>query len=83
MKINKQALTKMYDAHTHFNDPLYQEEMFPIEAIIEEAELAGVGYFNNVGFSLKSSVKAVEQVKKFSNAFAIIGVHPNEVGNHS
>ncbi len=75
--------SKIYDAHTHFNDAWYQEEKIPLATIISEAMAAGVGYFNNVGFSLASSQLAIQQVEPFANAFAIIGVHPNEVNQHS
>lgn len=75
--------SKIYDAHTHFNDSWYQEEKIALNTIISEAMDAGVGYFNNVGFSLASSQLAIRQVEPFTNAFAIIGVHPNEVGQHS
>jgi len=80
--MGKKMLTKIYDCHTHFNDEVYQKEKFSVATIISEAEKVGVGYFNNVGFSILSSVTAIEQVKDFPNAFAVVGIHPNEVANH-
>jgi len=80
--MDKKALTKIYDCHTHFNDEVYQKEKISVATIISEAEKVGVGYFNNVAFSLLSSVTAIEQVRDHVNAFAIVGIHPNEVGNH-
>lgn len=82
MTLNKN-LTKIYDAHTHFNDQWYLEEHITPEMLIKEAEIAGVGYFNNVAFDLASSKLAIEQVRLFPNAFALIGIHPNEVTKHS
>jgi len=72
----------MYDAHTHFDDEIYVKEHLAVKDLVAEAEHHGVGYFNNVGFSLASSKLAIEQAKEFPNVFAVIGVHPNEVANH-
>jgi len=72
----------MYDAHTHFDDELYAKEHLTVKDLVGEAEHHGVGYFNNVGFSLASSELAINQAKEFPNVFAVIGVHPNEVANH-
>ncbi|ATG97711.1 TatD family hydrolase [Mesoplasma lactucae] len=75
----KEDLTKIYDAHTHFNDSSYEENGIAIKTIVEDAEKEGVGYFNDVAFDLDSSILAIEQAKQFDNVFATVGIHPTEI----
>ncbi len=64
---------QFFDTHAHLF--LLKEEP---KIIIQRAKLAGITQIINVGFSLKTSIKAGETAQQFSNVFASIGIHPNE-----
>lgn len=73
----------IFDAHTHFNDPSYLKEGYKLETLVQEAEAAGVGYFLNCAFDLKSSKEALRQASNFANMFVAVGIHPMDVHNFS
>jgi TatD DNase family protein len=49
--------------------------------LLQRAEEAGVSYFLCVGIDLENSHKVLAIAKQFSNVFATIGLHPNEMVN--
>lgn len=66
----------LFDSHAHYND-----EKFDIDRdeIIKETLNNGVSNFIVAGYNLESSKKAVEIVKKHKEAYAIVGISPNDV----
>ena len=49
-----------------------------LEAVLQRAEAAGVGYIINAAFDLESSKKSVELAQKHQNLFACAGIHPHK-----
>ena len=66
----------LFDSHAHYND-----EKFDIDRdeIIKETLKNDVSNFIVAGYSIESSIKAVEIVKKYENAYAIVGISPNDL----
>ncbi|AGR41683.1 TatD family hydrolase [Spiroplasma taiwanense] len=71
----------IFDTHTHFNDSVYKEKEIETSEMIEEAQASGVSRFCCVGFDIESSKQAVKYALKFSNVYAAVGIHPNDVQN--
>lgn len=76
-------MAKIFDAHTHFNDALYEKKGHTLEKLIKDAEDHGVGYFLNSAFDVDSSKLALEQAKKAKNMFVAVGIHPMDVHKFS
>ncbi len=64
----------MIDAHCHLNLHSFEKDM---EDVYNNAKKAGVSKIVNVGTSISSSKIAVELANKYSDMFAIVGVHPH------
>lgn len=64
------------DIHSHISDEKFNGE---IEAVISRAKDAGVGKIVCVGCSKKTSRQAIALANRFSNVYAAIGFHPNNV----
>ena len=64
----------MIDVHCHLNFHPFEKN---IDEVVAAARLAGVKAIVNVGTSLESSIKAVELAHKFSDMYAIVGIHPH------
>ena len=66
----------LFDSHAHYNDEKYDEDR---EEIIKETLNSDVSRFIVAGYSLDSSKKALEIVSKYKQAYAIIGISPNDL----
>lgn len=64
----------MIDAHCHLNFHSFEKDY---DFVIKSAFDAGVTKIINVGTKIDSSQKAVDLAKKYSNLYAIVGVHPH------
>ena len=64
------------DTHLHLNDEQYQDDL---DEVIARAREAGVGFMLCVGWDIPSSIKAVEIANKYSEVYAAIGVHPENL----
>ncbi len=67
----------IYDTHAHYNDEKFEGI---VEQTIEENRKSGVVKVNNIGYNLESSIKAIELSNKFEDQYAVIGIHPSDVG---
>lgn len=65
-----------FDSHSHLNDEKFDEDR---EKVISEIYKSGVTNFITAGYSLESSIKAVELAKKYKFTFATVGVSPNDI----
>jgi len=65
----------IFDTHCHLVDEKY--EASDISAIIQAAKNEGINYILNVGYDKKSNEKVIKHLKKFSNLFGSLGLHPN------
>ena len=66
----------LFDSHAHYNDEKFDEDR---EKIIQETLNSDVSRFIVAGYSLESSKKALEIVSKYKEAYAIVGISPNDL----
>jgi len=66
---------KYIDIHSHLNS---EEFNLDREKVIEKLNKEGI-YTITVGYDYESSLLAVELAQKYSNLFAAVGLHPNDV----
>lgn len=66
---------ELFDSHAHLNDEAFNEDR---ESVIEKCFKNGVKYITEIGYSEKTSYKAVELASKYENIYAAIGMHPDE-----
>ncbi|QBQ08220.1 Mg-dependent DNase [Spiroplasma gladiatoris] len=71
-------MARIFDTHTHFNDPKYKELGITTEEIIKEAKLVGVDRFCCVGYDVPSSKQAAKYALKYDEVYGAVGIHPNE-----
>jgi len=64
----------MIDAHCHLNFHSFDKDT---DQVVKEAHEAGVKIVVNVGTSIPSSRKAVGLANKYSDMYAIVGIHPH------
>lgn len=67
---------KFIDTHCHLNDEKFSADL---SEVIERAKNCDVEKIINFGANLKDSAEAVELSKKFSEIFAGVGVHPEDI----
>ena len=67
------------DTHCHLNIEPYINDLSNYVNEIEQ----DMKFLNIVGTTLKDSTKAIEIANLRENFFAIVGIHPNEVTNHT
>lgn len=66
----------LFDSHAHYNDEKFDLDR---DEIIKETLENNVSNFIVAGYSLGSSKKALEIVSKYSEAYAIVGISPNDI----
>jgi TatD DNase family protein len=64
----------LIDTHAHLDYPDFQNDF---DDVLRRATEAGVTRILTIGTSIESSRRAVELAEKYSNVFAVIGVHPS------
>lgn len=62
-----------------FDRPLTQDEVQKAQIIIDEAMSADVTKILNVGTSLIESMNCIELAQRYSQIYAAIGIHPNDL----
>lgn len=67
---------ELFDTHSHYNDEKFDLDR---DEIIEETFASGVTKFICAGYSIESSLKAVEISKKKEYIYSIIGISPNDI----
>lgn len=63
----------LIETHAHLDYPDFAEDL---EDVLRRATEAGVTRIITIGTSIESSRRAVDLAEKYSNVFAVIGVHP-------
>jgi TatD DNase family protein len=70
----------MLDSHCHLND----DQLFGDRSqYIDEARRRGVGVLLVVGWDVESSKKALQITHEYTNVFAAVGIHPENVDGAS
>ena len=64
------------DTHCHLDDEKFSEDRADV---LNRAKLAGVERIINFGSTLASSIAVVDLAKNFSELYAGIGIHPEEI----
>ena len=67
---------ELFDNHAHYNDEKFNEDR---DEIIREIYNSGVTKFICAGYSLESSIKALEIANKYNFIYTISGVSPNDI----
>ncbi len=63
------------DSHTHLDH--YSDE--DVAGMVQRAREAGVGLIINVGTTIETSRKAIENAKSYDVVYAGVGIHPSDV----
>jgi TatD DNase family protein len=63
----------LIETHAHLDYPDFANDF---EDVLRRATEAGVTRIITIGTSVESSLRAVELAERYSNVFAVIGVHP-------
>lgn len=64
----------MIDVHCHLNFHSFEKDF---DEVIKKSETDGVKIIINTGTSIESSKRAVDLANKYSNLYAIVGIHPH------
>ncbi len=67
---------ELFDNHAHYNDEKFSEDR---DEIIREIYNSGVTKFICAGYSLESSIKALEIAEKYDFIYTISGISPNDI----
>ena len=66
----------LFDSHAHYNDEKFDKDR---DEIIKETLENNVSNFIVAGYSIESSKKAVEIANEYKEAYAIVGISPNDL----
>ena len=67
---------EFFDSHCHLDDEKFNIDR---EQVIPEIYNSGITKFVNCGYSLDSSIKAIELSKKYDCIYATVGISPNDL----
>jgi TatD DNase family protein len=67
-----------FDAHAHYEDEQYNEDRYEL---IESMHANGVDFIINSGSSVETSISSLELAERYKFIYAVVGVHPEAVGN--
>lgn len=67
---------EFFDSHAHYNDEKFNEDR---EELINNIYDSGITKLINAGYSLKSSIYALEIAKKYDWIYTISGISPNDI----
>lgn len=68
----------LWDTHCH----LFQEYYDDMELVFQEAQVQGVQHYIVSGCDTKSNQEVLDFVKKNSNSYGVIGIHPEEADRY-
>jgi TatD DNase family protein len=68
----------LIDTHAHLDYPDFANDL---DEVIQQATEAGVTRIITIGTGIASSRRAVGLAEKYSNVYAVVGVHPTNVQN--
>ncbi|MDD5044001.1 MAG: TatD family hydrolase [Candidatus Omnitrophica bacterium] len=65
----------LIDTHCHLDFPAFDVDR---ESVIGRARKEGIGYFINIGSTLKNSEYSIALAKEYDFIYATVGIHPHE-----
>lgn len=68
---------RYFETHAHYNDEKFKDN---VDEVIKECRNAGVDHIINIGYNVDSSIKAIELSNLYNKMYAVIGIHPSDVG---
>jgi TatD DNase family protein len=68
----------LIDTHAHLDYPDFADDL---DKVVADAAAAGVTRIITIGTGIESSERAIALAEKYSNVFAVVGVHPTNVQN--
>ena len=68
----------LIDTHAHLDYPDFADDL---DKVVEDAAAAGVTRIITIGTGIESSERAIALAERYSNVFAVVGVHPTNVQN--
>lgn len=69
---------ELFDNHAHYDDKKFDEDR---DEIIKQIYNSGVTKVISAGYSIESSLKAIELSEKYDFIYAICGVSPNDISD--
>ena len=70
---------KLIDSHAHLDNEQFNEDREEVLNRIKE----NLDFAVNIGYDLASSKKSVEFAKNYDFIYAVVGVHPDDIGEYS
>lgn len=67
---------ELFDTHAHYNDEKFDNDR---KQVIQDIYNSNVTMLVNAGYSVESSIKAIEIAKDYDWMFNIVGVSPNDI----
>lgn len=67
---------QLFDSHSHLNDEKFNNDR---DEIIKQVYESGVKNFITAGYSVESSIDAIDMANKYEFIYAIVGVSPNDI----
>lgn len=70
---------KLIDSHAHLDNEQFNEDREDVLNRIKD----NLDFAVNIGYNLASSKKSVEFAKNYDFIYAVVGVHPDDIGEYS
>ena len=70
---------RLIDSHAHLDNEQFNEDREEVLNRIKES----LDFAVNIGYDLASSKKSVEFAKNYDFIYAVVGVHPDDIGEYS
>ena len=70
---------RLIDSHAHLDNEQFNEDREDVLNRIKE----NLDFAVNIGYNLASSKKSVEFAKNYDFIYAVVGVHPDDIGEYS
>ena len=67
-----------FDSHAHYNDDRFKDNK---DELIKEMYKNGITKLVCAGYSVESSIKAIEIAEQYNHVYAIVGISPNDIEN--
>lgn len=67
---------ELFDSHAHYDDEKFNDDR---DCVIKDVFDSGVTKLVSAGYSLESSIKAIELAEKYNFIYATCGISPNDV----
>lgn len=67
---------ELFDTHAHYNDEKFDNDR---KQVIQDIYNSNITMLVNAGYSVESSIKAIEIAKDYDWMFNIVGVSPNDI----